>query len=78
MFTLSNVLIRYNLAKNRFGFIYPVLAAGLLEIGGIILYHNTLIGIVKVLTITFSLLFVSLMFYTSKDLGFKMPLPTRL
>jgi len=73
LFSWNNLLINYNLAKERFGFGYFVIFIGIIEVLAIVFFHGTLIEIIKILVISFALLFVCLLFYTSRDLGIRFP-----
>ena len=73
LFSLNNVLINYNLAKNRFGFSYFVIVIGIVEIAAITFAHNSLAEIIKILIVSFGLLCCCLLFYTSRDLGVRLP-----
>lgn len=70
-FALNNVLVYYNLAVKRTRFVIFLMLVLLLEIVSIVLFHNTLIEVVKVVLISNFVLLAYLMFYTRKELGFK-------
>lgn len=73
LFSLNNVLIWYNLAQERFGFGYFIVAVAIIEIAGIVFLHNALADIVMILIVSFALLFVCLSIYTRTDMGITVP-----
>ena len=70
-FALNNVLVYYNLAIKKTRFVIFLILILFLEIASIVLFHNTLIEVVKVVLISNIVLLVYLVFYTRKELGFK-------
>ncbi len=59
-FSLSYVIILYNMAAKNFKFIYIITIILLLEIVLLSIFHESLITVVKILAILFTLLFVGL------------------
>jgi len=70
LFSLNNLLVMYNLSIRRFGFVLIFIPLLALEILSIYLFHDTLITIIKIVTVIMLLAFVSLLFYNRKELGF--------
>ena len=70
-FALNNVLVYYNLAIKKSRFVIFLMLVLFLEIVSIVLFHNTLIEVVKVVLISNIALFAYLMFYTRKEFGIK-------
>ena len=70
LFALNNVLVMYNLATNKFKCAYVLLSFLLMEILLIIFVHNSLIEVIKIVVVVNVLLFVSLLLYNRKELGF--------
>lgn len=69
LFSVGQIFITYNLAAEKYGFIWIVALALLVEILGIILYNQSVIDIVKII-FGANLMMVFMMFvYNHKDLG---------
>ena len=69
-YSLSNVVVWYNLAVKKRSFIWLVAACLLTELVAIIYFHGSLLEVVKVLVITNALLFVLLLTTIRQELGF--------
>ncbi|MBR9703910.1 oligosaccharide flippase family protein [Candidatus Pacearchaeota archaeon] len=70
LFSISQIIITYNLAIEKYHFI-PIIIFGLIiEITGIILYHQTLTDIVKIFTVTNALILIGLII-TNLNIIFK-------
>jgi len=66
-FALSNVLVQYNLAIKQTKFIWVLFAAALAEIIMIFIFHDTLLTVLKILTVTMAMVFSSLLILTKKE-----------
>ncbi len=67
-FALSGVLVQYNLAIKQTRFIWVLAAAALVEITMIFMFHDTLLTVLKILTVTTALVFSSLLILTRKEI----------
>ncbi|HRZ85600.1 MAG TPA: oligosaccharide flippase family protein [Candidatus Paceibacterota bacterium] len=68
LFSLIQIMITYNLALERKGFI-PILIVGLIiELIGILLFHKSLEEIVKIVFATNCFIIISMIFYNRKEL----------
>lgn len=68
MYSLSQVLITYNLAIEKYKFIYIILAGFIIEMTGIILYHNSLLDITKIFVVTNAIILGLMLVYNINDL----------
>ncbi len=68
LFSLIQILMIYNLAIEKFNFIYILLAGVILEIITITLFHNTLSEVVKILLGTNIFIFAGLLFFNRKEI----------
>jgi O-antigen/teichoic acid export membrane protein len=68
LFSLSHILVTYNLAMERYHFLWALILAMLFEIIGIVLFHASLQDIVWVILFTHTLLLLGLLGYTAKHL----------
>ena len=70
-FSLSNVLVLYNFAVNKSKFIYLIILSFMIETGLIVLFHSSLLEVVKILAVVNILLFFVLVLYTRREFGIK-------
>ncbi len=68
IFSLIQIFMTYNLAIEKYNFIYLFLIGIIIEIIGIYFYHSSLLDIVKIVLITTVLIFISMIIYNRKDL----------
>lgn len=69
-YSLSNVLVMYNLAIKKIKFAFYLFLCLILEIVSIILFHGMLLDVIKILVIVNIVLFIGLLIYTKRELGF--------
>ena len=67
LFSLSHLLVFYNLSINKTNFVPLLVIINILEVGIIWLYHDSILQIVYSLTILTFLLLISLVIYTIKN-----------
>lgn len=65
-FSLSNVLIMYNLAVKKTSVVFIPLAAILVEVIAVSMFHSTLIEVIKILVVIHAVLFNALLIYTKE------------
>jgi O-antigen/teichoic acid export membrane protein len=58
-FALTAVLVYYNLAKNRYWFIYTFVALSMIEVGLVWMFHATLISILQIMLVMNIVIFIS-------------------
>jgi O-antigen/teichoic acid export membrane protein len=68
MFSLNQIMITYNLAIERKSFIWIFVAAILLEVAGIFLFHNTLEEVIKIFFAVNCFTLVAMLFYNRKEI----------
>ncbi len=68
IFSLIQIFMTYNLAVEKYNFIYIFLAGIIIEIVGIYLYHAALLDIVKVVLVTTTIVFILIIIYNRKDI----------
>ncbi len=68
LFSINQVLIMYNLAVEKYKFLWIVLLGLLLEITGIILFHSLLSDVVKIILLSQSLVLGGMIWYNRKEL----------
>lgn len=68
IFSLIQILMTYDLAVERYNFIYILLAGLVIEVAGIIVYHNSLLDIVKIVLISNILIIFSMIIYNKEDI----------
>ncbi|MBU1201440.1 oligosaccharide flippase family protein [Patescibacteria group bacterium] len=68
-FSLNMIMINYNLAVKKYGFIYLIAIALIIELAMIIFMHGSLLDIVKIVLGTNMILFISIIIYNKKDFG---------
>jgi len=68
LFSISQVLIYYNLAAERYGFLFFLFLGLVIEIIGIVLFHKTLFHILTSLLIANIFNLISLLIYTKLEL----------
>jgi len=56
-FSLTFILLYYHLATQKRRFIYPLLSATLIQIGAIVLFHQTMLQVLSIVAVTAFLLF---------------------
>ncbi len=64
IFSISNVLVNYNLAVGKTGFAYFLLPFLLLEVFGVVMFHSSILEVVQVLLVTNVLTAAFLVVYT--------------
>jgi len=69
LFSLVQVLITYNLAAEKYSFIWILLISFAVEIAGIYLFHHSLIDVVKVFFGSNLLMFIGVLLINRKELG---------
>ncbi|MBD3355232.1 oligosaccharide flippase family protein [Candidatus Woesearchaeota archaeon] len=69
LFSLSQVLITYNLAAEKYNFIWILFVSFAVEIAGIYLFHNSLIDVVKVFFGSNLIMFIGILMINRKELG---------
>ena len=67
-FALSTALVQYNLALKNTKFVWVLFVAVFIEVAMIILFHDSLLTIVKILAGTMALVFSSMLIITRKEL----------
>ena len=68
IFSLLQILMTYNLAIEKYGFIYIFLAGIIAEVAGIYMFHSNLGEIVKIILITNLAVLVSCIIYNKNDI----------
>jgi len=68
IFSLLQIFMTYNLAIEKYNFIYIFLAGIIIEIAGIYFYHSTLLDVVKTVLVTSSFIIISMIIYNRKDI----------
>lgn len=68
MYSLIQLLITYNLAIERYGFIYIIFFGLIIEIFGIIFYHKTLFDVTKIFVVTNTIILMLMFFYNKEIL----------
>ena len=68
IFGLIQILMTYNLAMEKFNFIYIFVIGIIFEVAGIVFFHNTLVDVVKILLTTNVFIIIALLIYNRKDL----------
>jgi len=66
-YSLIQIMINYNLAVEKYGFIYIIIIGFIIEIAGIITYHQTLLDIVKIFTVSNALILGGILIYNIND-----------
>jgi O-antigen/teichoic acid export membrane protein len=67
LFSLIQILMTYNLAVEKFGFIYIFIAGLIFEIIAIYLFHNTLMHIAKIVLLTNVFILLGCLIYNRKE-----------
>ncbi|MFH1127401.1 MAG: oligosaccharide flippase family protein [archaeon] len=67
-FALANVLVQYNLAVKEKKFIWILAVAAVAEVAMIIMFHDSLMTVLKILTVTMALIFSSLLIMAGKEI----------
>jgi len=68
IFSLLQIFMTYNLAAEKFKFIYIFVIGVLIEIVGIYLFHSSLMDIVKIVLITNIFLLISFLLFNKKEI----------
>lgn len=68
-FSLTQILVIYNLAVEKYGFIWIILASVLVEVIGISLFHKTIFDVVKVFFVANLFLLIGMLMYNKKEVG---------
>ncbi len=68
LYSLSHLLVVYNLARERYSFILLLAAMLIFEVLAVVAYHSSLAGVVQIMLVTNVLLFGGLMILTRRDL----------
>ncbi len=68
LFSLLQIFMTYNLAIERFNFIYIFLVGIIIEVIGIYFYHSTLLDVIKIVLITTVFILISMIIYNRKDI----------
>lgn len=67
-FALTSVLVNYNLAVRKTKFMYMLALAALVEIAMIALFHDSLLTVVKIITVAMALVFSAMLLFTKEDI----------
>ncbi|MFA7707663.1 MAG: oligosaccharide flippase family protein [Candidatus Pacearchaeota archaeon] len=68
-YSVNNVFVIYNLATEKYRFIIIWILALIIEITGIIMFHNSLLDIVKIVFATNLFILISMIILNKNDLG---------
>ena len=68
LFAINEILIMYNLAVEKYNFLWIVLAGVLLEFAGIISFHSSLSDIIKIILLSQAFIMIGMMIYNRKEL----------
>jgi O-antigen/teichoic acid export membrane protein len=66
-FSLLQVMITYNLAMEKYNFIYIILLGLIIEVAGIFVFHESLLDIVKIFLVSNALMLFGVLVYNLKD-----------
>jgi len=69
LFSLIQILAVYNLAVERFKFIWIILTGFIAEAAGIFLFHNTLVEVINILLGVNILVLIGMLIFNKKQLG---------
>ncbi|MBS1267270.1 MAG: hypothetical protein MAG795_01242 [Candidatus Woesearchaeota archaeon] len=70
LYSISSVIINYNLALKRKNFVYILLSCLLIELFSILMFHSSLIEIVKIMVVVNTLMLALLLITVREELGF--------
>jgi O-antigen/teichoic acid export membrane protein len=68
LFSINQVLITYNLAVEKYGFLWIALAGFLLEIVGIGIFHSLLSDVIKIVLLSQAFTMIGMLLYNRKEL----------
>ncbi|MFH0876432.1 MAG: oligosaccharide flippase family protein [archaeon] len=71
IYSIINVLVLYNLAIEKYKYIFILFIAAIIECTGIYLFHSELIDVVKIVLAANIFLLLGLLFINRKDIGVK-------
>jgi len=69
IFSLTLILLYYHLATKRRGFIYPIFSMTLIQIGAIVLFHQTMVQVLFIVAVMAFLLFGINFYLAYKEKG---------
>jgi O-antigen/teichoic acid export membrane protein len=67
VFSINQILIAYNLAMQKYGFLWYILVGLILQIVGMILFHSVLSDIIKILLLSQILIMGSMLIHNKKE-----------
>jgi O-antigen/teichoic acid export membrane protein len=67
VFSINQILIAYNLAMQKYGFLWYILIGLILQIVGMILFHSVLSDIIKILLLSQILIMGSMLIHNKKE-----------
>ena len=67
VFSINQILITYNLAMEKYGFLWIILSGLILQIIGIVLFHSVLSDIIKILLLSQILILCGMLIHNKKE-----------